>query len=164
MKIARRFGPNDGRKKHPLYHTYTAMVARCYGETNREYIDYGGRGIRVCESWLGYEGFPNFLHDMGEKPSKELSLDRIDVNGHYAPDNCRWASKTVQSINQRQQSNNKSGITGVMWNKQKNSWQAEIHFQRKRKHLGFFANIEEASRARKDGEKLYHTPLLEASR
>lgn len=78
------------------------MIRRCENPANKDYHDYGGRGIRVCERWRDREnGFTNFLADMGARQSASLSLDRIDNNGNYEPDNCRWASQADQNRNQR---------------------------------------------------------------
>lgn len=74
------------------------MKHRCSNPTNHRYSDYGGRGIRVCERW---EKFENFLADMGPRPNKTLSLDRIDNNGNYEPGNCRWATMKQQRENAR---------------------------------------------------------------
>jgi len=75
------------------------MKKRCYNKGNASYKDYGGRGIRVCEKWLlSYE---DFLADMGRKPAPTHSIDRIDNDGGYTPSNCRWATKSEQSRNQR---------------------------------------------------------------
>jgi len=67
---------------------------------NINYEDYGGRGITICERWLGENGFIHFLQDMGRRP-KGMSLDRINVNGNYEPGNCRWATAEVQVHNRR---------------------------------------------------------------
>jgi hypothetical protein len=88
-----------GLSKHPLYKTWKSMKERCYNPNIKRYKDYGGRGIKVCDRWLS--SFENFLIDMGEKPTSQHSIDRIDVNGNYEPNNCKWATSTEQRINQR---------------------------------------------------------------
>lgn len=84
--------------KQPLYFTWRRMIRRC-NEANYEYYHrYGGRGIKVCEAWKDYFAFER---DVGPKPGKNYSLDRIDNNGDYCPSNIRWAT-------QKQQCNNRS--------------------------------------------------------
>jgi len=83
------------------YNSYCCMKARCFKPYDICYKYYGGRGISVCDRWLGINGFENFLFDMGTKPSLKHSLDRIDVNGNYEPSNCRWASIAEQAVNKR---------------------------------------------------------------
>lgn len=87
----------------PEYKAWLAMKSRCYYEDNIGYKNYGGRGIKVCDSWLN--SFENFIKDMGDKPSLEYSLDRINVNGDYSKENCRWATKLEQSNNKRNNHN-----------------------------------------------------------
>lgn len=81
------------------YHVHNSMLRRCYNETHAGYSDYGGRGIRVCDRWR--ESFANFLEDVGPRPSKKHSLDRINPDGNYEPTNVRWATLQEQARNKR---------------------------------------------------------------
>lgn len=87
-----------GESLHPLYKTWEGMRNRCNNKNYKQYKDYGGRGIKVCERW---NNFGNFIKDMGDKPSPDYSIDRIDVNGNYEPSNCRWATWKQQALNKR---------------------------------------------------------------
>ena len=83
------------------YQCYQAMHNRCENEKHPYYIRYGGSGIEVCQQWGGDFGFDNFIKDMGYRPSKKHSIDRIDNNGHYKPDNCRWSTDKEQQRNRK---------------------------------------------------------------
>ena len=97
--------PKDGspRRHSPEYNSYGGMKDRCYNESHVRYHRYGGRGIKVCDRWLhgedGKTGFQCFLEDLGEKPAENYSLDRIDSDKDYSPENVRWSSTKWQSRN-----------------------------------------------------------------
>jgi hypothetical protein len=83
----------------PEYNIYSSMKKRCLNKNHKFFMHYGGRGISVCKSWIN--SFDNFINDMGLRPSKNHSLDRIDNNQGYCKENCRWATKTKQARNVR---------------------------------------------------------------
>lgn len=85
-------------KKSPTEETWAAMKNRCKNPSHVAYPRYGGRGIKVCERWAGRKGRLNFIADMGERPPG-MTLDRIDPDGDYTPENCRWATPIMQRRN-----------------------------------------------------------------
>lgn len=87
-----------GHSRNKLFKLYTGMKTRCYNSKCKGFKHYGGRGIKVCDRWL--ESFENFLDDMGERP-EGMSLDRIDADLDYSPENCRWATNQTQARNKR---------------------------------------------------------------
>ena len=88
-----------GFSKTTMYHRYRSMIRRCYDPLNNEFHNYGGRGIKVCNRWL--ESVENYIEDMGFPPFDTASVDRIDNDGGYFKENCRWATKTEQNLNRR---------------------------------------------------------------
>ena len=81
------------------YWAWQSMKRRCYNNKDKDYPNYGGFGVVVCDEWL--HDFECFLKDMGPKPNPKLSLDRIDPYGDYEPKNCRWTTSREQRMNQR---------------------------------------------------------------
>lgn len=102
-------------KKHgkfgtKIYRVWTGMKSRCYYEKDENYINYGARGIKVCERWKN--SFINFYKDMGDKPSSKHQLDRIDNDGDYEPSNCRWVTPSENCLNRRNKEN-KTGFKNI---------------------------------------------------
>jgi hypothetical protein len=120
---------NEKRRKPYDWHTpeYAAWInikQRCYNPNKTSYQNYGGRGITVCERWR--ESYPNFLADMGPRPSPKHSIDRIDNDGPYSPDNCRWTTREEQNTNKR----NTVWITHNDQTKPLKQWADELNLNR----------------------------------
>lgn len=98
----------------PEYVHWNSMIQRCYTPTNGSYCNYGARGVTVCDRWR--ESFMAFYEDMGQKPGKDYSLDRIDNELlHYSPENCRWATEHQQQRNRRNVKLNIVDIMQIRW-------------------------------------------------
>jgi len=127
------------RKSHPLYGTWQAMLNRCRNKNYHAYSRYGGRGIEVCDRWKGLDGFDNFVDDVGARPSRGHSLDRIDNDGNYELGNVRWATRIEQMRNTEKYRG------GVLYWKTKDKWVVRVGGH----HYGQYESEREARDARK---------------
>lgn len=123
------------------YRAWLHMKDRCNNKKHNRYVDYGGRGIKVCQRWM--DSFVNFIEDVGKRPNGDYSLNRIDNNLGYQPGNCEWATKSIQMHNRR--GFGKTGVLGI--HKAWNGYQALITKNYKRYYLGVFKTLEEAKNA-----------------
>lgn len=123
------------------YNTWSNMVSRCKYKNNKSYKNYGGRGIKVCKRWAN--SFLNFYNDIGPRPTREHTLDRINNNQGYKPSNCRWVSRSEQQVNKR-----KRKYFGIYKLKVRKRYVVSIQRNKIHKWIGTFKNIKDAIRAR----------------
>jgi hypothetical protein len=143
-----------GKSLTPEYTIRACMIDRCHNPKNKGYKDYGARGIQVCERWRNPEnGFKNFLEDMKERPDKTYSIDRINNDGNYEPNNCKWSTKKDQSRNQRLKSTNSSGYRGISVHK--NKYHVRIVLNKQPKFIKSCDTLEEAIQCRINAELKY---------
>jgi len=128
-----------------IYKVWTAMKQRCSNSNNKSYDRYGGRGIFVCSEWENYIVFKEWALS---EYKEGLSIDRIDNNKGYSPDNCRWVDMKVQARNTcKIRKNNTSGYRGVCFSKKDNRWISTIRINNKNIFLGNFTDKLEAAKA-----------------
>ena len=145
--LQKRVSRTHGLRNNRFYATWNNIIKRCTNPKNINYKNYGGRGITVCEEWLDVKIFIEWAEST--HPNIEgMTLDRIDNDKGYSPENCTWSDKTTQCINQRVRKDNKSGYVGVSWNKRDKKWCANIRINKISKQIGSFKTKEEAIQAR----------------
>ncbi len=140
-------GELHGLRRHKLYGTWRQMVQRCTNPKHKNYGDYAERGITVCEEWLDIKNFIAWAESTHPNEGG-YTLDRIDNDKGYSPENCRWADKTAQVLNRRIMKNNKSGYVGVIWRIRDKRWVVNIKISKKLINLGSFKDKIEAVLAR----------------
>lgn len=140
-----------GMSKIPEYSIWIMMKARCHNKNNKDYKDYGEKGIFVCDRWR--DSFENFIEDMGVRENRKLSLDRINNGKGYSPDNCRWATYSEQACNKKV-----SGITSkyrgvTISGRKRDKWVATVKYvhagdlKSKNHYIGIFKLELEAAKA-----------------
>lgn len=140
-----------GYSRTKLGNVFEGMKQRCNNPKNKNYEKYGGRGIKICTEWLND---PKKFFDWAIKNGyKEgLSIDRIDVNGNYEPDNCRWADNETQCINQRLRKDNKTGHKGIYYSE--GVYRVQITRNKKRYYFGSHKTLPEAIKVLEDAKAM----------
>lgn len=145
---------SHGLSRSQLYRVYWGTIERCENPNDPSYERYGARGIKMCKEWrenfvrFAQWSFENgYYEERNEKNMNKRTLDRIDVNGDYSPENCRWTDKHTQSANRRNKKN-KSGYTGVYWTVKNKKYRSMLHLNRKHILLGLFDTPKDAHIAR----------------
>ena len=128
-----------------LYKIWSGIKRRTLNPNFKQYNDYGGRGITICEEWKNdLIAFYNWAMSNGYEENKGLSIDRIDNDGNYCPENCRWTTRVIQGRNTRIPKNNTSGYKGVSFVKDRNKYNSRICVNKKEVFLGSFPTAVEA--------------------
>lgn len=144
------------RRSHSnkLYNQWSGMIYRCTHQNASHYERYGERGIAVCDEWgSNFEAFVEW--SLANGYSADLEIDRINNNGDYSPENCRWVPHKENSRNRNTRKTSKSGVAGVMYRADINVWRVSIGVDYKRINIGHFKTFEEAVAARKEAELKY---------
>ena len=133
-----------GLKNTRLYSIWSKLKDRTLNPKNKQYNDYGGRGITICDEWKNdFMSFHDWAMENGY--SDELSIDRIDNNGGYYPENCRWTTSIIQNRNKRIPTNNTSGYKGVSYYNKTGKYITQIRVNKKLIYLGLYLNVIEGA-------------------
>ena len=153
-----------GKTKTRLYGVWNSMCSRCYVVTNSAYKNYGGRGIKVCDEWRNnFQAFSDWAMENGYDPNAPkgvCTIDRIDYNKDYSPDNCRFVDMKMQVFNRRKR-DSKSGERGITYIEGRDCYRARIGKNNKSIEIGRFRTLDEAIKARKTAEMKYYGMVLD---
>jgi hypothetical protein len=129
-----------------LYNIHKGMLSRCYSKTSTGYARYGGNGILVADEWHDYNVFKKWA--LENNYDKSLTLDRIDNNRGYCPENCRWVNMTTQARNKKLNYKNTTGYFGVFFQKHIQKYAAQVSINKKSIHIGTYTCPIDAAKAR----------------
>lgn len=152
-EVASETNKTHGLSKERPYRIWSNMLQRCDNPKSDYFNNYGGRGITYQTSW---KVFDNFWKDMSKEYVDGLELDRIDVNGNYTKENCRWVDRSLQMYNRRPFKNNTSGKTGVYLNKRSGNWVVHINVNSEKIYLGTYQDYDLAVFVREEAELKYY--------
>lgn len=134
-----------------LYGIWASMKTRCTNPKGDFYDMYGGKGIKVCSEWEQFATFMEWAISNGY--SEELTIDRVNSDKHYCPENCRWTTNEIQTRNRQVFKNSASGFTGVHWNKVTSTWNVTITVNKKNIRIG-------TTYTKEDGAKLRNSYII----
>jgi len=146
-KVVSKNMSTHGLSNTRLYNTWGHITGRVENKNNSDFEYYGGRGITMSAEWRNdFMSFYNWAIQNGYE--EDLTIDRINNDGNYEPDNCRWVTRTIQSRNTRKiMAINKSGYRGVSWSKKDKKWRTQITINNKTKCIGHFTTALESAKA-----------------
>jgi hypothetical protein len=142
-----------GKSGSRVYTIWEGLINRTRNKANARYHRYGGRGIKVCDEWLKFE---NFYKDMGEPPTEEHQIDRIDNDGDYEPGNCRWVLPIQNAYNKGARTTTTSKYKGVYYDKSRNKWVCRVNKDHKKVFFKRYDTEIEAAKAYNEQAKTYY--------
>lgn len=150
----RRYTHGASRRKGswPEYWIWSSMITRCTSKNSKDYYNYGGRGISVCDEWIN--SFESFISHIGRRPESNSQLDRINVDGNYEPGNVRWVSPSQNAMNKKVYKNNRTGVKGVGHCHGK--FRARLQVNGETVFCEIFDSLLDAAKAYNNAAKKYH--------